>query len=315
MIDDLGPHHGRTTSKEGPGRPRRRATSPLPLARRARELVDLVKALDAESGPRTIHRLRTTIRRVETLLAAEPEAAAGDDKLLRQLDRVRKRAGKVRDADVHVKAVRGLPRALASAGRDALAADLRKVRRKRLARLLRTIGDARDRGLVKHLRRAAAGASGAVHADELAVNRALARVLADFAALYERAEPLGASNLHAFRIASKRMRYRAESFAPHPLAAAIVAELKRAQDAIGGWHDWVTLAERARETLGDDATALHSALASRVGASLARAITVTKRAAKRLATMTAVGARKGTRTIAPPVATPEAIRVGARTPA
>ncbi len=313
MIDDRSFENGRTPSKEGPARPLRRATPVPPLARQSRALVDTVKSLDAKSGPRAIHQLRITIRRVESLLATEPESP-GDGKLHRQLDRIRKRAGRVRDLDVHVKAVRGLPRALAAMGRDALAADLRKARRRRLKRLLRTIGEARDQGLVKRLRRAAAGVCGAVHTDALAVDRALACVLADFATLYARAQPLEASNLHTFRIRSKALRYRAESFVPHPLAEAIVGELKRAQDAIGTWHDWLTLGMRARAVLGDGATVLHEALAARIASSLARALAVTTRVAKRLGRMTAVGARKGVRAVTAPIGATAAIRVGARTP-
>ena len=34
-------------------------------------------------------------------------------------------------------------------------------------------------------------------------------------------------------------------------AMALVAELKRVQDAIGTWHDWATLGERAAGVLDD----------------------------------------------------------------
>lgn len=315
MIDGLGPHHERALSREGPTRPRR-AAALLPLARWSHALVEIVKDLDEASRARAIHQLRTTIRRVEALVAAAPEPSPDDRKMLRQLDRIRKHAGKVRDVDVHLKAVRGLPRALAAAGRDELAADLRKARRKRQKRLLRTIGEARDQSLVKRLRRAAAGATGAARADELAVHRALAGVLADFAFLYAASTPLRASNLHRFRIGAKTLRYRAESFAPHPLADAIVTEIERAQDAIGTWHDWVTLGARARKTLGDDHVALRTALMARVESSRARAIAVSARVAGRLGRMTVVGVRKGVRRVASPAgAAPAGVRLGTRAPA
>ncbi|MCC6848817.1 MAG: CHAD domain-containing protein [Deltaproteobacteria bacterium] len=317
MIDDLGPQHARIIAKGGSASRRRHAAAPtVPLARRALELIEIVAVLDAASAPRAIHDLRTTIRRVETLLAAEPEPAPGDATVARQLRRIRKRAGKVRDVDVHLKALRALPRALAAAGGEDLAADLRTVRRKRQKRLLRAIDEACDHGLVKRLRRAASGASGSVHADPLAVSRALAGVLADFAGAYEGAAPLRAANLHRFRIASKRLRYRAESFAPHPLAGAIATELERAQDAVGVWHDWVTLAARAEKALGTGRGALVAALRARAESSLVKAIAVTGRVAARLATMTAVGSRKGVRKItASGAAAPEAVRLAARTPA
>jgi CHAD domain-containing protein len=57
--------------------------------------------------------------------------------------------------------------------------------------------------------------------------------------------------LHQYRIAVKRARYAAE-FAPKSAdAAQFIAQLKRLQDAVGNWHDWLTLTSTAAKHLGD----------------------------------------------------------------
>ena len=57
--------------------------------------------------------------------------------------------------------------------------------------------------------------------------------------------------LHRYRLAVKRARYAAE-FAPKSAESTqFIAELKRLQDALGNWHDWLTLTQTAVEQIGD----------------------------------------------------------------
>jgi CHAD domain-containing protein len=304
MIDgDPNGLSGRTTSNERFGRPPRRPAVPEPLLRRSEEMVRLLKELSDDPKPRAVHQLRTTIRRLETLLPDPEHAGSPERKILKQLDRVRRRAGKVRDVDVHLKALWTLPRRLGVEAREELRADLCKARQKRLKRLTRRVGDERDRGLVKRLRqvtRTALGAGGAVDPEH-----ALLQVLDDFAAARRAAEPLGAANLHAFRIATKRLRYRAEVIASIPEAAAAVVEMKRLQDAIGAWHDWLTLGERAEKTLGKRlgkiGTPLVEAVRARTVVQLTKAVQTTERVARRLAKLRPSRLRKGVRPVTAPV--------------
>ncbi len=65
------------------------------------------------------------------------------------------------------------------------------------------------------------------------------------------AGPITEDLLHQYRIAVKRARYAAE-FAPKSAEAAqFVAQLKKLQDALGNWHDWLTLTQTAAKRLGD----------------------------------------------------------------
>ena len=47
----------------------------------------------------------------------------------------------------------------------------------------------------------------------------------------------------------KRVRYLAEMAGEGPRVAEVIAQLKRIQDAIGAWHDWLTLSATAERVL------------------------------------------------------------------
>ena len=79
--------------------------SQLVFQKMERALLKLSSTRDAES----VHGFRTTSRRLQTLLEEiVPERGRNHKKLLKMLDRIRKRAGKVRDIDVQLAALRSL---------------------------------------------------------------------------------------------------------------------------------------------------------------------------------------------------------------
>ena len=79
--------------------------SQLVFQKMERALLKLSSTRDAES----VHSFRTTSRRLQTLLEEiVPERGRSHKKLLKILDRIRKRAGKVRDIDVQLSALRSL---------------------------------------------------------------------------------------------------------------------------------------------------------------------------------------------------------------
>ena len=78
-----------------------------------------------------------------------------------------------------------------------------------------------------------------------------------FARLASEMQVLDAGNLHDFRKGAKKARYVAELAAQGDEQAKQVGEtLKRLQDEIGDWHDWLVLAEEAHAALGDQAIEL-----------------------------------------------------------
>lgn len=76
--------------------------------------------------------------------------------------------------------------------------------------------------------------------------------LESFSRLVHEMQHLDANNLHDFRKGAKKARYIAESAAEDAHAIAIGKALKRLQDDIGDWHDWLVLADEARTALGDE---------------------------------------------------------------
>jgi CHAD domain-containing protein len=75
--------------------------------------------------------------------------------------------------------------------------------------------------------------------------------LESFARLVHEMQQLDINNLHDFRKGAKKARYIVESAAEDTHAVAVGKALKKLQDDIGDWHDWLVLADEARTALGD----------------------------------------------------------------
>src|ERR1700736_1789180 len=76
-----------------------------PLRKLSRQL----SKLSARPTPESVHRFRTSSRRVEVLVADLARKRSGNDtKLLKQLARLRKKAGRLRDLDVQTASLRSL---------------------------------------------------------------------------------------------------------------------------------------------------------------------------------------------------------------
>jgi CHAD domain-containing protein len=94
------------------------------------------KVLGNDAAPKGVHRLRTTIRRIESLVSyANPDL---DKKLERSLEKMadlRKRAGKVRDLDVQAEILGTLVNGSSAKDRKTLAALLEKKRKRQAGRL------------------------------------------------------------------------------------------------------------------------------------------------------------------------------------
>jgi CHAD domain-containing protein len=123
-------------------------------------------------------------------------------------------------------------------------------------------------------------------------NRKPAGMLAleDFLRLVDEMPVLEADNLHDFRKGAKKARYVAEAGGEEPFAEAIAKAIKRIQDVIGDWHDWLVLGEEAAEALDGDGrgqqddggAALRQRIAQCVAQRFARAMQTTDRMRRRL---------------------------------
>jgi CHAD domain-containing protein len=216
--------------------------SQLAFYKTERALLKLSSGQNAES----VHGFRTTTRRLETLLEQLlSERNRNQKKLLKTLNRIRRRAGKVRDLDVQLAALRSLkvpqePRRKTQLMHRLI--ELRATHEKRLRKLL-TKNAIRD--LRKRLKRGAKEVRPENSRDALTVARAM---------LHEVVRPAGPVSedlLHQYRTVVKRARYAAE-FAPKSAEATqFISQVKRLQDAVGNWHDWLILTRAAAKRLGD----------------------------------------------------------------
>lgn len=206
---------------------------------------DLIK-LSSKSRPENVHGFRTGTRRLQILLEElSPKLDRGEKKLLKLLSRVRKRAGKVRDVDVQLGALRSLKIPQDPRRKTQLVNRLIELRRRQEKKLEKAADKDTVREIRKRLERASKRFDPKASRDPLAVAKAMLE------RIHREDGPLTEELLHQYRILSKRARYAAEFAEQSNEAKQLIAEAKRLQDALGDWHDWVTLTGTASERLGD----------------------------------------------------------------
>jgi len=230
---------------------------------------DLIK-LSSKPQPDSVHRFRTGTRRLQILLGElSPKLDRNEKKLLKLLGRIRKRAGKVRDLDVQSAALRSLKVPREPRRKTQLVNQLIELRAQQEKKLRKAVDKASVREIRKRLKRAAGRFDPKTSPDPLAVAKAMLETVDRAGA------PLTETVLHQYRILSKRARYAAEFANPSPQADQFIAQLKRIQDASGGWHDWLTLTQTANQHLGDmRESPLVAELHNVTGAKFRRAVAV-----------------------------------------
>lgn len=206
---------------------------------------DLVK-LSSKPRAENVHRFRTGTRRLQILLGElSPKLDRSQKKLLKMLGRIRKRAGKVRDLDVQLAALRALKMPREPRRKTQLVNHLIELRAEQEKKLRKAVEEDTVREIRKRLKRASKNLKPEASRDPLAVARGmLERINREDA-------PVTEAMLHQYRILSKRARYAAEFAGQSAEATRFIAMLKRMQDVLGDWHDWLTLTQTASEHLGD----------------------------------------------------------------
>jgi CHAD domain-containing protein len=289
------------------------------VAAEMREKLDACRKHGSAPKVEAVHHLRTGTRRVEATLqtlareAGAPAMAGATEEVrqrwLRQLKKVRRAAGTVRDLDVHreLLAENFLPAAdtapddmtaqlaeataSAAAGSGAVtplieqarALDLwLKGRRSAAADVLcSTLGDHADR-LLDAEQQFMAAITKRRSLLRRAHRPAVRLALEDYLRLMDAMPLLDKENLHDFRKGAKKARYVAESDDKDPAAQAFAKAVKRVQDAIGEWHDWVVVAEESHEALGKDGKSLQAELEAPARHAYERALRVTATIGRRV---------------------------------
>lgn len=236
------------------------------LGEHAIELEAAILVCMADTTPHAVHKLRTESRRIEAQLdllhnlKGVPPYRTKAAKVMRQLEKLRKAAGVVRDLDVQQKLIEDhLPNDSIAAreDRDELQKICRKAR-KRAARELQELLANRRKKITKRLEKLL---SALEPAEDLRVQPAELLRLAE--SKFRGTHALIIRNpsdehLHGIRKAAKLARYQAELAPGSPQAKLFAKRYKSLQEAGGHWHDWLDLAAVASEELGDHhATAAH----------------------------------------------------------
>jgi CHAD domain-containing protein len=214
------------------------------------------KALLTERAE-VIHDLRVASRRLQQVLrlVAPTANSSGTKKLLRKLRKVRRAFGPCRNLDVNIALVQSRIETSTAAARQAWG-DVRLWLEERRATALEAgrvelrqheFVDFIDR-VRRLLENADEDAEGLAQLSER-VSEALSewRNALDTA----KADP-AVQQIHAFRIAGKRLRYRAELLGEVGDASIkpMIGGLKSLQDDLGNWHDHIILRDYVAEFIG-----------------------------------------------------------------
>jgi CHAD domain-containing protein len=226
-------------------------------------LRDLVTDLEAvitltlaDPKRKPVHRLRTTIRRIEAqlellaLLSDLPEHAKLENKARKLLRKFRRAAGRVRDLDVQRDLTQSKSheahelRRMFKEQRGEAAESLLHIVHKHQSKLTRAL-----ESLLKALEPAESVTIPATQLKRLTLNWYASHVPAT--------PQRDHRQLHDIRKAAKLARYIAES-AGAPATTRLARSFESLQQSGGDWHDWLTLSRIARRELGPASTLAQS---------------------------------------------------------
>ncbi len=215
-----------------------------------------IRRIASDLNPDSVHRCRTTIRRLQTLLEELlPKRTRNQNKLIQILDRIRKRAGKVRDIDVQLAALRSLKTSQEPRRKTQLAHSLVELRVKHEKKLSKLLKKNLVREIEKRLRKASKEVNLGNTWDPMAIAR---RIISPqtisrqtTASVANSTQTADEAMLHQYRLDVKRARYAAEFGSPSREKTQFIAQLKKHQDALGSWHDWRILTNTAIERFGE----------------------------------------------------------------
>ncbi|WP_446743974.1 CHAD domain-containing protein [Silvibacterium acidisoli] len=278
--------------------PRLQAVNPETATLRALvvALEETLAVCASDPGVDAIHRTRTGTRRIEAQLDAlvRTRQTAGEEhqefgeavaKLRKLLKKIRRAAAPARDLDVHRKLLEKLTEEPEGKAPEAIGEPVEKLDhwlkhgREHHARRLQKLAAKWAGKLEQNL--VLLEASFPRAKDRRAPDPARSALDA-FAVLSTHMQRLDAANLHDFRKGAKKARYMAESGGEHGHAAAIGRALKKMQDEIGDWHDWLTLAEEAQSVLEEDGLQLKARLEEQRDSHYAEAMRISERMRGRL---------------------------------
>lgn len=220
------------------------------LEKSIKKLRKILKKRSTLLDPEDVHDLRTRSRRIESSIQATQLSTKHNERaLLRNLRRIRKKAGKVRDMDVLTSHVLKLRVKGEEDCLTRLAEHLGNQRYKhaeKLRRIIKRYGE-KTRGRLKHTRgrfEREIDASGNGQSLKSAAAISALQRSSDLASPLV----LNRGNLHPYRIKLKELRYVLQAGEGEG-NRKFIASLGETKDAIGEWHDWEELIAIAHDVL------------------------------------------------------------------
>jgi CHAD domain-containing protein len=224
--------------------------------KRLERFVTLLPKFLVNDDPDTIHDLRVWSRRLQQALRPILESkTSGGRKVIRALRRVRQALGDCRNLDVNCELARSRAHKAESVairdGWSALAAYLQESREPLVTAARKEISKHDLVAFIDRARELIAEAD-----SDVDPTAKLEAALADSIGEWDQGFRLAVETridetLHTLRIATKRLRYRAELLADSGSAALapMLKDLKEIQTALGDWHDRSMLLQCAAEFL------------------------------------------------------------------
>jgi CHAD domain-containing protein len=278
---------------------RHRRGSDKHLRERTDALKESLRRCAADPDVDAVHDTRTGTRRIEAALESALPPTDGDEELRkavrawqRLLKKIRRAAAPVRDLDVQQKLLKKLIPKLETKAKtpvnepkSGMAAQVEK-----LDHALKGEREMNAAPLRRNAAKWAAKLDG--HYETLMAARhpamrrrkpdAAVTALNEFARLSTHMRQLDAGNLHDFRKGAKKARYMAEAGGENERAGMVGRALKKLQDEIGDWHDWLMLADEAHRFLGADGATLTAEIERRRDEHYERAMKVAEKMRGRL---------------------------------
>jgi len=226
-----------------------------PIRGLTKDLSKILAKLPEGTTPKNIHRLRTTIRRIESIVGyARPDLGRKLERSLESLEDLRKRAGKVRNVDVQKKLLEKIGNGSTAKDRKKLADVLDKKRGKHLQRLRPAVARCADQKFLARVEKVADRiALAPLESGQILAPLEEARLELSTMADHFSSHSIKPNRLHQARIQLKKLRYVAELAEESPESKAFVEEIKNVQDTVGEWHDWEELAGLAEKHFADRA--------------------------------------------------------------
>jgi len=216
-----------------------------------RKLRKSLKNFLKQPTPAEVHDFRTRARRTQAVLEAFGlDGRPNERRLLRDLRKVRKRAGKVRDMDVLTAFTSQLRVDDEQDCKVQLLEHLGARRSKQANKMRSLIGKYRN-SLRRRLKRTSAQMDKLLRRAQRNLDGTAAAAMAEALRLSsELSDPprLDRGNLHPYRLKVKQLRYVLQ-MAQNSDHAKFVDKLGEVKDAIGEWHDCEELIGIAREAL------------------------------------------------------------------